>query len=513
MSPSVKDHQSEPEAAPPPVCFPCSACGKNLKARTALVGKKVKCPKCSKSTLVPEPPSDEPLLEVEAEPVATPQRRFWIVALIFLVVFVFSCAIYTNLAFAVTNQANYQYFPPFKKYVNANNNRHLGAEYYNIAKSLAAGEGFSSPFNNEKTGPTAWMPPVLPALLAAIIWVCAGNEDAVMAVVIFLQVYSLIATGLLVLGLIRQTTTRIWALTAAIAFVIAVVCDFHFWFQFTHDCWIVLLALDLVIAGVCWYGPLQGWKSAVGWGLLGGLCAMINPIVALAWGILSIAIMFRQRAWYRFGIAVLVAALTLTPWIVRNYFTFGKLIPVKSNLAYELWQSQCRQKDGLLQNFNGHPYGSAGPERRRYKELGEIKFIDERRDMFWKAVREDPLDFADRVACRFLGATLWYVPFNRSDVTQRPWVVWTNRVLHPLPFLSVLVLGFTVLWRPLHWSQWAVMGVYLIYIFPYIGVSYYERYAMPLLGVKVLLVLWAADRMLALLFRDSTYPSEQGETT
>jgi hypothetical protein len=37
---------------------------------------------------------------------------------------------------------------------------------------------------------------------------------------------------------------------------------------------------------------------------------------------------------------------------------------------------------------------------------------------------------------------------------------------------------------------------------PYIGVTYYERYAVPLLAVKVLLVIWAADRLLCLLFRD-----------
>ena len=321
-----------------------------------------------------------------------------------------------------------------------------------------------------------------------------------MAIVIFLEVYVLVGTGIMVLALARQTTTRIWAVAAALVFVIGAVCNFRLWFQNTHDCWIVVLAVDLVIAGFCWCRPLQGWKSAVGWGLLGGLCAMINPIVALTWGVLSAAVMIRERAWYRFGIAALIAALTLTPWIVRNYLVFGRLIPVKSNAPYELYQSQCRQKDGLLRDFNGHPYGSAGPERQRYKEVGEMKFIDEKREIFWKAVAADPLDFADRVACRCLGATLWYVPFNRHETTTRPWSVWTYRVLHPLPFLALLFLGVTVLRRRLHWAQWGVMGVYLLYILPYIGVSYYERYAMPLLGVKVLLVLWAADRLLELLW-------------
>src|SRR5208282_2858043 len=102
----------------------------------------------------------------------------------------------------------------------------------------------------------------------------------------------------------------------------------------------VLLALDVVIVGFAWCRPLQGWKSAICWGLVGGLCAMTSPIVGLTWGVLTIALMIRERAWLPFGIAVLLAAVTLSPWVVRNYYHFGRLIPVKSNAAYELWRSQ-----------------------------------------------------------------------------------------------------------------------------------------------------------------------------
>jgi len=61
----------------------------------------------------------------------------------------------------------------------------------------------------------------------------------------------------------------------------------------------------------------------------------------------------------------------------------------------------------------------------------------------------------------------------------------------------LLVVVFPGIAARLHWVQWAVLGVYLLYLLPYIAVSYYERYAVPLLGVKVLLVLWGADRLLS----------------
>ena len=73
-------------------------------------------------------------------------------------------------------------------------------------------------------------------------------------------------------------------------------------------------------------------------------------IVALAWGVLTLPGARGQRAWSRLGVAVLAAGLTVTPWVVRNYLVFGRLIPIKSNLAYELYQSQCLQPDGLLRS-------------------------------------------------------------------------------------------------------------------------------------------------------------------
>jgi DNA-directed RNA polymerase subunit RPC12/RpoP len=42
------------EAGPPMLTFSCSACGKSLKVKAELAGKKVRCPKCSKAVPVPE---------------------------------------------------------------------------------------------------------------------------------------------------------------------------------------------------------------------------------------------------------------------------------------------------------------------------------------------------------------------------------------------------------------------------------------------------------------------------
>src|SRR6267154_2116313 len=53
------------------------------------------------------------------------------------------------------------------KFYDHNHNFSFGWEMGSIGRSLAAGEGFSSPFG-EFTGPTAWEPPLYPFLIAGV---------------------------------------------------------------------------------------------------------------------------------------------------------------------------------------------------------------------------------------------------------------------------------------------------------------------------------------------------------
>src|SRR5262245_26116570 len=99
---------------------------------------------------------------------ALPVKWVPLLPAIVLAVTIVACSIYANLSFAVKSPAHYRFFPPFKPHVNANLNDHLGGEYFNMARSLAAGEGFAHPFDGP-TGPTAWQPPVLPTILAGLL--------------------------------------------------------------------------------------------------------------------------------------------------------------------------------------------------------------------------------------------------------------------------------------------------------------------------------------------------------
>jgi hypothetical protein len=231
------------------------------------------------------------------------------------------------------------------------------------------------------------------------------------------------------------------------------------------------------------------------WGVVGGLCALTSPVVGFVWGIMTLAGGWRRGARSRFAVAALAAGLTVAPWVVRNYLVFGRFIPVKSNLAYELYQSQCLQPRGILQGFPGHPYGSSGPERREYKRVGEMAYLDRKWGLFYEALEADPLDFVRRVGNRFLAATVEYVPFNRDEKIRYPWKFWLTRVTYPLPFACLLFLLAMAPWRPLAPAQWIVIGAYLLYLFPYVIISFYDRYKFPVLAAEAAFIVWGIDRI------------------
>lgn len=451
--------------------------------------------------VVEGPGSAAPAARAETVVVVTPDRappRMTAAALV-VTVAVVGLSMYANLSHLVTHRADFRFFPPFEAGINNNNNEHLGAEYYSIAGAIVAGRGFADPFK-EETGPTAWMPPMLAWLLAGLRWLTGNDTEIVMALFILLQDLTLVATGLLVLALARRTTNHVWP--AALVFLGALLFYFRHCFQFTHDCWIILLALDALIAGMVWLRPFESSRRrAFGWGVAGGLMALVSPIVGLSWAVLAVAGGSPRGRRTRLVIAAAASMLTVSPWVIRNYLVFDRFLPVKSNLAYELYQSQCLESEGVpigvLRGFPMHPFANAGEERWEYKRVGEMSFLDKKWQLFVESVQADPMGFFERVANRFFAATLEYIPFEVRE-TRRPWMLLATKIIFPLPFLAILFLLLSAPWEPLGRDRWIVIGVYVSYLLPYIIVSYYDRYKFPLMVTEVLLVVWGVDRLLKL---------------
>ena len=420
---------------------------------------------------------------------------------------------YANLAHDVTDKRDYRYFPPFRAGHNRNMVDHLGAEYLSIAKAICAGRGFADPFNRQ-TGPTAWMPPVLPYLIAAVWSATGGDIDAVTNVFVVLHCAALVWTGAFVLYAWRRERPPAAPGLAVGILVLALAADFLFAFQITHDHFLVMAALNGLVLWAGWGRPLASRSRSVGWGLFGGFAALVAPVLGLVWAGLTVLAGARDKTLSRVALAGLGAAVALTPWAARNYATFGRVIPVKSNANFELYQSHCMYPDGVLTtaSFARHPLHAGSEQAREYDELGEAAFMARKGEQFRAAVRADPGEFAGRVGDRFVAVVIWYTPRARSDAREFPPGIWLARLLYPLPWVAVAAIALSIGRRPTPGER-AVAVAAVLYILPYILVGHVERYYFPLLGLRVLLISFLVSRLIGGLWRRKTAPgaAERGE--
>jgi hypothetical protein len=249
----------------------------------------------------------------------------------------------------------------------------------NIAYSLAAGHGFSSPYWQE-TGPTAWLTPVYPVLVAVIFKVFGIHTPHSFFVIVFLNILfsaavcvPLFYIGKRVGGLaVGSGAAWLWAI-----FPNAVIIPY----EWVWDTSLAALLMATILWATLELVETQRARDWCGYGLLWGFALMTNPSlgsvlpVLLGWA--------GYRRWKQGNLhpshpllACGIAVLCCVPWTVRNYLTFHRFIPLRSNFAFELWLGNNEQFDeqSLLMP-------AADPERfeiRNYIHMGETAFMQDK---------------------------------------------------------------------------------------------------------------------------------------
>jgi hypothetical protein len=416
-------------------------------------------------------------------------------ALALLVLFVFGLSLYANLSFLVTRPGALRFFPPFRAGVDVNFNLHLGAEYLSIARALANGKGFSNPFQID-TGPTAWMPPVYPFLLAGLLRLL-GQLPLVAAAVVLSKNLALVATGMLVLAAARASAVQAAPAVALAGYAAWLLCHFSWFFQMTHDEWLILLCVDASLLGA-WRIALHGirGRQALAWGGLGGLVFLTSPVAGASW-LATTAWLARKRSLRRPLFAAGLLALALAGlWGLRNQAVLGRPYFVKSNLFFDLYQANFASPDGVYDEpfLAQHPVWTTlrDPDS-PYRSLGEVAFLDAYRARFLADARAHPEALAGGALRRLLAATLVYKPYRPYYEGLHPPL---TSFVHALPFLG-LVLLLVLCGRRLEPIQRIAVLFYAVYLAPYALSAFYLRYLLPLTPVLVLLWFWGVDALIA----------------
>ncbi len=413
----------------------------------------------------------------------------------FLLCFVFGISFYVNCSYFFNSPKQLAFFPPFIEGLNVNYNKHLGAEYYFIAQAIAAGKGFSNPFQID-TGPTAWMPPLYPFFLVLLIKLFHSILP-VACFIVFLKNSVLVVTGLVIYEIAQRTLIAIKAEYAVAFYIVMLLNDFRSFFQITHDTWLLLLCINSIfLLAVFFRKNGCTLATALIWGLVGGLSMLASPVVGVVWGVLWLAVLVTKKNVGMQFVALLACFVLFSPWVIRNYAVFGKFIFIKSNLFFDAYFVNYEVgKDGLIDGptfSEKHPVWQAQEDPEApYRTQGEVSFLETYKKNFFDELTKDPYTYLRNIKNRLFAALFIYYPLD--DCEQ---ALVGRSVIHGLPFIGFLIILFFKGYRSSDYKKIA-MVIFSLYLIPYIVVNYYVRYAIPLTPLKVLVVFWGADLLLA----------------
>lgn len=249
----------------------------------------------------------------------------------------------------------------------------------NISRALALGQGFSDVFRRG-TGPTAWLTPVYPLLVAGIYRVFGIFTARAFFVAAFLNILFSTAAAIPIFyagkkigGLgVASAAAWLWAIFPN-SFIIP--------FEWIWDtCLSALLAATIVWATLK-LAESERLRDWCGYGLLWGFTLMTNPALGsvlpflLGWAVLRSRLPVRGRSQMA-ALAMVIIILCCTPWTVRNYAIFHRFVPLRSNLPFELWlgNNPVFDEDSRDMMARVTAYGQA----RQYEQLGETAFMHEK---------------------------------------------------------------------------------------------------------------------------------------
>lgn len=293
-------------------------------------------------------------------------------------------------------------------------------EVGNIANALAQGRGYSDVFR-QPTGPTAWLAPIYPTLIAAIFRIFGTfTYSSFLAAVLLNCLFSAAATIPLFLAARRIGGPAVAALSAWLwaTYPNAVMLPFE---------WVWDTSLSALFTAVLLWATLELAESAkylewIAYGILWALALLTNPALGVLLPFFLLWLMLRRSSSPKpslklHAISLAVVILCCLPWTIRNYIRFHRLIPVRSNFAFELWL-------GNNNIFDEHAVGGIQRitrfgEARLYAQLGESAFMDKKRSEACAFIRSHvslvAKLFGRRFTATWLGTETPWRDFRSTD--------------------------------------------------------------------------------------------------
>lgn len=255
----------------------------------------------------------------------------------------------------------------------------FGGESGRIARSIVEGKGFSSPFFAD-TGPTAWLTPVFPYLLAGVFKVFGVYTKSSALVILSLDCLFSALTCIPVFFIARRSFGDRAALLAGWLWAFFPYAIF-FSANFIWDTALTTLLLPALFLVVLHLEESSSVWSWAGFGAFAGFAALTDPIVMSVAPFLGLWAWWRlyrkRQAWLAPGAAaILVVMIVVAPWFIRNYRVFHAFVPLRDNFGLELYLGN----NGQTWHFapSGHHPSDSTTEWNAYRQMGEVAYTGNR---------------------------------------------------------------------------------------------------------------------------------------
>ncbi len=310
----------------------------------------------------------------------------------------------------------------------------FGWETGRIARAMASGQGFSSPFLTP-TGPTAWEAPLYPFLTAGVFKLFGIYSSASAFVLLTLNsLFSALTCAPIFLIARRVFSARVGRWSAWFWAVFPYTMYFSVKWIWETSLSALLLALIILLALEIERTPRLGrWAL---FGLLWGIAALTNTaliaFLPFCGGWIAYRLARQHRRWVAgVVLSALVFWATIGPWVLRNYEVFHKFIFIRGNFGAELRMGNGPLADGLWMWW-AHPTTNL-LQFREYQRLGEVAYVAER--------QREAVDFIRHNPSRFVGLMLRKSVYYWDD-TPMGSQHWLNSLGRNGLFLASSLLAF-----------------------------------------------------------------------
>jgi 4-amino-4-deoxy-L-arabinose transferase-like glycosyltransferase len=315
---------------------------------------------------------------------------------------------------------------------------HFGYETGRIARSIVQGRGFSSPLFAE-TGPTAWMSPVYPYIVAGVFKVFGIYTAASAVVLLSLNALTSALTCIPIFFIARRIfgeRAAKWAGWGWVFFPYAV----YFPVERIWETWLATLFLSLLFLFALHledhcedrsedrsqkdgFEAGRVWRNWIGFGVLSGLAALTSPaiisVLPFLGGWICYRLHRRGQAWFRpAAVSALAFIIFVSPWFIRNYETFHRFIPFRDNMGMVLRLGT----KGATTHWAPYDLGPwhSDAEWEQFQRLGELGYMEKERKQAVEFIGTHRGWYAWTALRRAVYMWTGFWSFDRAYLAQEP---------------------------------------------------------------------------------------------